>query len=162
MAKLIAICGKVCSGKSYYAATLKEKENAVILSCDDVTMTLFDNDLGDNHDVMVKKIMTHLKDVSLKIIATGTNVILDWGFWSKKDREELTEYYKNNDVPIEWHYICVDDQTWEKNIKERNKRVEEGNGGSDFHVGEGLKNKVLSRWIEPTKEEIDIWINLER
>jgi predicted kinase len=162
MAKLIAICGKVCSGKSYYAATLKEKENAVILSCDDVTMTLFDNDLGDNHDVMVKKIMTHLKDVSLKIIATGTNVILDWGFWSKKDREELTEYYKNNDVPIEWHYICVDDQTWEKNIEERNKRVEEGNGGSDFHVGEGLKNKVLSRWIEPTKEEIDIWINLER
>ena len=162
MAKLIAICGKVCSGKSYYAATLKEKENAVILSCDDVTMTLFDNDLGDNHDVMVKKIMTHLKDVSLKIIATGTNVILDWGFWSKKDREELTEYYKNNDVPIEWHYICVDDQTWEKNIEERNKRVEAGNGGSDFHVGEGLKNKVLSRWIEPTKEEIDVWINLER
>lgn len=162
MVKLIAICGKVCSGKSYYAATLKEKENAVILSCDDVTMTLFDNDLGDNHDVMVKKIMTHLKDVSLKIIATGTNVILDWGFWSKKDREELTEYYKNNNVPIEWHYICVDDQTWEKNIEERNKRVEEGNGGSDFHVGEGLKNKVLSRWIEPTKEEIDIWINLER
>ena len=73
-----------------------------------------------------------------------------------------TEYYKNNDVPIEWHYICVDDQTWEKNIEERNKRIEEGNGGSDFHVGEGLKNKVLSRWIEPTKEEIDIWINLER
>ena len=162
MAKLIAICGKVCSGKSYYASNLKSKENAVILSCDDVTMTLFDNDLGDNHDVMVKKIMTHLKDVSLKIIATGTNVILDWGFWSKKDREELTEYYKNNDVPIELHYICVDDQTWEKNIEERNKRVEEGNGGSDFHVGEGLKNKVLSRWIEPTKEEIDIWINLER
>ena len=162
MAKLIAICGKVCSGKSYYAATLKEKENAVILSCDDVTMTLFDNDLGDNHDVMVKKIMTHLKDVSLKIIATGTNVILDWGFWSKKDREELTEYYKNNDVPIEWHYICVDDQTWEKNIEERNKRVEEGNGGSDFHVGEGLKNKVLSRWDEPTKEEIDFWIDLKR
>lgn len=162
MAKLIAICGKVCSGKSYYAATLKEKENAVILSCDDVTMTLFDNDLGDNHDVMVKKIMTHLKDVSLKIIATGTNVILDWGFWSKKDREELTEFYKNNNVPIEWHYICVDDQTWEKNIEERNKRVEEGNGGSDFHVGEGLKNKVLSRWIEPTKDEIDIWIDLER
>ena len=59
MAKLMAICGKVCSGKSYYAAQLRKKENAVILSCDDVTMTLFDNDLGDNHDVMVKKIMTH-------------------------------------------------------------------------------------------------------
>ena len=162
MAKVIAICGKVCSGKSYYAATLKDKENAVILSCDDVTMTLFDNELGDNHDVMVKKIMTHLKDVSIKIYNTGTNVILDWGFWSKKDREELTEFYKTKNIPIEWHYICVDDKTWEKNIEERNKRIEEGNGGSDFHVGEGLKTKVLSRWNEPTPEEIDVWINLER
>ena len=162
MAKVIAICGKVCSGKSYYAATLKDKENAVILSCDDVTMTLFDNELGDNHDVMVKKIMTHLKDVSIKIYNTGTNVILDWGFWSKTDREELTEFYKTKNIPIEWHYICVDDKTWEKNIEERNKRIEEGNGGSDFHVGEGLKTKVLSRWNEPTPEEIDIWINLER
>lgn len=162
MSKLIAICGKVCSGKSYYAAKLKEKENAVILSCDDVTMTLFDNDLGDNHDVMVKKIMTHLKDISIKIINTNTTVILDWGFWSKKDREELTEFYKNNNIPIEWHYICVDDETWNKNIEERNKRVEEGNGGSDFHVGEGLRKKVLSRWDEPTRDEIDIWIDLKR
>ena len=32
MAKLIAICGKVCSGKSYYAKNLREKENAVNLS----------------------------------------------------------------------------------------------------------------------------------
>lgn len=162
MAKLMAICGKVCSGKSYYASSLKEKENAVILSCDDVTMTLFDNDLGDNHDVMVKKIMTHLKDLSIKIINTNTNVILDWGFWSKKDREEITEFYHKNNIPIEWYYICVDDETWNKNIEERNKRVEEGNGGSDFHVGEGLKNKVLSRWDEPTKDEIDIWIDLKR
>ena len=162
MAKIMAICGKVCSGKSYYAKSLREKENAVILSCDDVTMTLFDNDLGDNHDVMVKKVMTHLKDISIKIFNTGTNVILDWGFWSKKDREELTKFYQEKNIPIEWYYICVDDETWEKNITERNKRVEDGNGGSDFHVGEGLKKKVLSRWDEPTKEEIDIWIDLKR
>ena len=31
MTKLIAICGKICSGKSYYSKVLKEKENAVIL-----------------------------------------------------------------------------------------------------------------------------------
>lgn len=162
MAKLIAICGKVCSGKSYYAKTLIKKENAVILSCDDVTMTLFDNNLGDNHDVMVKRIMTHLKDLSIKIYNTNTNVILDWGFWSKKDREELTNFYKEKNIPIEWYYICVDNKTWNKNIEERNKRVKEGNGGSDFYVGEGLKKKVLSRWDEPTKEEIDIWIDLKR
>ena len=34
MAKLIAICGKICCGKSYYARELKEKENAVVLQGD--------------------------------------------------------------------------------------------------------------------------------
>ena len=37
MAKIIAICGKICSGKTYYAQSLKDKENAVILSCDELT-----------------------------------------------------------------------------------------------------------------------------
>lgn len=31
MSKIIAICGKICCGKSYYAKQIKEKENAVIL-----------------------------------------------------------------------------------------------------------------------------------
>ena len=32
MARIILICGKICSGKTYYARQLKEKYNAVILS----------------------------------------------------------------------------------------------------------------------------------
>lgn len=37
MAKIIVICGKICCGKSYYANQIKEKENTVILSCDELT-----------------------------------------------------------------------------------------------------------------------------
>lgn len=48
MAKIIAICGKICCGKTYYANQIKEKENAVILSCDELTKDLFDNDLVRN------------------------------------------------------------------------------------------------------------------
>ena len=40
MAKVILICGKICSGKSYYARKLKEKEHAVILSRDEMTYEL--------------------------------------------------------------------------------------------------------------------------
>ena len=54
MTKVMAICGKICSGKSYYAKQLKNKENAVILSCDKLTHVLFDNNLGDKHDEMSK------------------------------------------------------------------------------------------------------------
>lgn len=77
MAKVIAICGKICAGKSYYANKLKEKENAVILSCDEVTSLLFDNDLGESHDKMVARIMTYLLHKAVDITKTGSNVILD-------------------------------------------------------------------------------------
>ena len=34
MPKIIALCGKICSGKTFYANKIKERGNAVILSTD--------------------------------------------------------------------------------------------------------------------------------
>ena len=34
MPKIIALCGKICSEKTFYANKIKERENAVILSTD--------------------------------------------------------------------------------------------------------------------------------
>ena len=50
MAKAMLICGRICSGKSHYAALLHDRENAVILSCDELTFALFDGQLGEAHD----------------------------------------------------------------------------------------------------------------
>ena len=162
MAKLIAICGKICSGKSYYAKQLKEKENAVILSCDELTHVLFDNNLGDKNDEMSKRIWHYLLKKSEDIIKTNTNVILDWGFWAKKDREFISDYFNSKNINCEWHYVNVDNEAWRKNISERNARVLAGKGGSDYYLDEGLMKKLQSKWEEPTKDEIDVWHKLER
>ena len=61
MAKIIAICGKICCGKTYYANQLKESEKAVILSCDELTKDLFDNNLGEKHDEMALRIWSYFK-----------------------------------------------------------------------------------------------------
>ena len=42
-------------------------------------------------------------------------------------------------------------------IGKRNKRVEEGKGGSDFYLDEGLMNKLISKFEKPTEDEIDVW-----
>ena len=41
MAKVFLICGKICSGKGFYTRQLKEKEHAVVLSCDEIENDLF-------------------------------------------------------------------------------------------------------------------------
>lgn len=157
MAKIIAICGKICSGKTYYANQIKQKENAIILSCDELTKELFDNDLGDKHDEMAVRIWNYFKKKSVELVEAGCMVILDWGFWSKENRESLTEFYKAHNIPCEWHYIDIDDQTWEQNIAERNAKVLNNEGDCSYYLDEGLRGKLLSMWEEPAKDEMDVW-----
>lgn len=162
MSKVIAICGKICSGKTYYANKIREKENAVILSTDEVTYDLTDNKQGKGYEEFANRVNAYLMKKTVELVNIGCNVILDWGFWTANGRRETTEYFKSKNVEIEWHYIDISDESWEKNIEERNKRIELGNGGSDFYVDEGLKKKILEKWEKPSKSEIDVWYNLER
>ena len=162
MAKIIAICGKICSGKTYYANQIKEKENALILSCDELTKDLFDNDLGEKHDEMAFRMWNYFKRKSVELVNIGCTVILDWGFWSSDDRRSLTEFCRSKSVCCEWHYIDVDEQTWQKNIEERNNIVLNSADSSDYYLDEGLMEKLLSMWEVPSKDEIDVWYTLER
>ena len=61
MAKVVLICGKICSGKTYYARALKEKENAVILSTDEVTYDLINNEQGEFYNVFAERVNLHLR-----------------------------------------------------------------------------------------------------
>lgn len=162
MAKIILVCGKICSGKSYYSKNLKKKENAVILSCDEITGVLFDNNLGNKHDEMCMRIKNYLLKKAEDIISTNTNVILDWGFWTKNERHEIKEYFNLKGIKCEMHYINIDYKSWAKNIAERNQRVLNGTSANDYYLDEGLISKLLTKWQEPSKDEVNVWYNLTR
>lgn len=157
MAKIIAICGKICSGKSYYAHRIREKENAVILSTDEVTFDLIENKQGEFYDDFTKRVNFYLRKKAAEIALVGCNVILDWGFWTHSERSSLTKYYADLGLSVEWHYIDVKADKWEEQINERNMRIVEGEGGSDFFVDSELKKKVISLFEEPAPSEIDVW-----
>ena len=162
MAKVILVCGKICSGKSYYSKMIKDSLNAVIISPDEATYDLIDNEQGEFFDIFAPKLKKYLNKKVGEIVKAGANVIYERGLWAKKDRDEIKEYFDSVGVDYEIHYVCVDDATWEKNIEERNKRVEEGKGGSDFYLNEGLKKKLESYWEEPTEDEYDVIYKVER
>lgn len=157
MAKLICICGKIGSGKTYYANQLKEQENGIILSTDEVTYDLTNNEQGEGYDEFARRVNLYLRKKSIEIVNAGCSVILDWGFWTKENRNEIKKYGEDNGILVEMHYIDIDDKTWNENIEERNNKVLAGNGGSSFYVDEGLLKKVSSMFEIPEKEEIDVW-----
>lgn len=158
MSKIYLICGKICSGKTYYAKQLKEKYNAVILSTDEATFDLINNEQGEFYNVFASRVNNYLKKKAAEIALAGANVILDWGFWTKKDRANISAYFAKRNIPFEWHYIDIDDEIWKRNIAERNAKIKLGNGGSDFYVDEGLLNKVNTIFEVPEQSEIDVWI----
>ena len=162
MGKLILICGKICSGKSYYAKQLKSKYNGVILSTDEATYDLINNEQGDFYNIFAERVNRYLRKKAVEIAQAGANVILDWGFWTRENRTEISEFLKSYNIQYEWHYIDINDTLWQKNIDERNSRILEGKGGSDFYVDEGLLTKLLAIFEVPKKSEIDVWYDLER
>ena len=162
MSKVILLCGKICSGKSYYSKSIKNSLNAVIISPDEATYELINNEQGEFYNVFSERLNKYLTRIVGEIAQAGANVIFERGLWTHKDRKEIKEYYNNKGIDCEIHYIYVDDDTWKQNIEERNKRVLEGIGVSDFYLDEGLMKKLESLWEEPTENEYDVIYKVDR
>lgn len=160
--KVFLIAGKICSGKTTYAKALCEKENGVLLSCDEVLFALFDGNLGDRHDEIASRLEGYFLSKSIELVIAGTSVVLDWGFWQSKKRDSVREFYKSHNVDFEFHYIDVTDENWEKNINERNEKVKNGKDKASYYVDEGLKEKLLRLFEAPDKSEIDVWVENKR
>ena len=160
MAKAIVVCGKICSGKTTYAKKLRCEHHAVLLSCDEITLALFPQQIGDQHDSIVEKTQNYLFRKSLDILECDINVILDWGFWMKQERDEAREFYCSRGVECEFHYVDVSDEIWQKNLDKRNRAILDGTV-SAYYVDEGLARKFDSIFEMPVKEEIDIRVNNE-
>ena len=71
MSKIIAICGKICCGKSYYAKQIKEKENAVILSIDEATYDLIDNEQGEFYNAFAEIVNKYLMKKAAMLSGIG-------------------------------------------------------------------------------------------
>ena len=119
MPKAILTCGKVCSGKTTLAKKLKAERNAVILSCDELMLSLFDEQLGEKHNETVRKSEEYLLKKSLEILECGIDVILDWGFWTKRERDFAKEFYGSRGIEYEFHYIIISDEEWYRRLDKR-------------------------------------------
>ena len=152
MSRVIMTCGMICCGKSTYARKLQAERNAVILSIDEITLTLFPEGSGEMHDTYALRAEQYLLNLSLQILRTGTDVILDWGLWTRAIRDRIRQFYAaQGGIETELHYLRIDPEEWERRIRKRN-----ASGEAAYYVDEGLLNKVKALFEEPSAEEVDV------
>lgn len=161
MAKVFLICGKICCGKSTYGEKLRKEYKAVLLSIDEITLSLFGQHCGDKHDDYVERTEKYLFEKSLEILEIGVNVVLDWGFWTKEERDYAKAFYKSRNIECEFHYIDVNDEEWAFRLTKRNAAVLQDEA-SAYYVDENLAKKFNDIFQNPEKEEIDIWVRCEQ
>ena len=157
MAKVIMTCGRICCGKTTYARRIQKERNAVILSIDEITLALFPDGAGEMHDVYAFRAEQYLLQLSLRILESGTDVILDWGLWTKEQRARLRAFYADHGAEHEIHYLRVDREEWERRIRKRNEQ--QGTDPSAYYVDEGLLLKAETLFEEPAETETDLIVD---
>ena len=158
MPKVIMTCARICSGKTTYANRLRKELGAVVLSVDEITLALFGQDAGEMHDTYVERAEKYLYEKSLDILEIGVDVILDWGFWQKSERQHAREFYASHGIKCEFHYIDLTDDEWNKRLHKRNAAVLAGET-SAYYVDEGLAAKFGGMFEKPARDEIEVWID---
>lgn len=160
MPKVLIMCGKICSGKSTYAEKLKLENKAVILSVDELTLALFENQAGEKLDFYVEKLKEYFLKKSLDIVEAGADVILDWGFWTKKERDYAREFYDSRNIRYQFYYMNVGIDEWKKRILKRNKEIKREQLEA-YPIDKGLLSKVEKMFEEPDRKELKDMIIIE-
>ena len=157
MANVTLIAGKICTGKSTLAEKMRKQKNAAVLSVDEITLAIFGQHIGEKHDEVVENTMKFLLNKSLELIECNINVILDWGFWQKQEREEIRNFYASKNIETEFYYIDIPEDEWKKRIDKRNKAIQE-NDLSAYFVDENLRIKFSNLFETPNEDENLIYI----
>ena len=160
MPKVLIMCGKICSGKSTYAEKQKLENKAVILSVDDLTLALFENQAGEKLDFYVEKLKEYFLKKSLDIVEAGADVILDWGFWTKKERDYAREFYDSRNISYQFYYMNVGIDEWKKRILKRNQEIKREQLEA-YPIDKGLLSKVEKMFEEPDRKELKDMIIIE-
>jgi predicted kinase len=158
MSKVILICGKIASGKTTYAKSMLEKLHGVNLSLDEIMLAVLGENC-DSHDDYKEKTQNYLFNKAVEIVNNGVPVILDWGFWTKNNRIKATEFFTKHDIPYEWHYINATKKTLIENVKKRNKEIDDGKVVA-YHFDDELAEYFWAKFEPPTRDEIDVWIEV--
>lgn len=113
--------GLPCSGKTTRAKELENELFALRLTPDEWHVRLFGHDIHDpEHDQRHSLIEALLWQIAARALGLGTNVILDFGFWAKEERNEFRARAKDLGARSEIVFMDVSEEELLRRIRIRN------------------------------------------
>jgi predicted kinase len=151
VATLHLMVGLPCAGKTTLARQLERDCSALRLTPDEWHLRLFGQDLGDpEHNARHNLVETLLWDIAARVLALGTSVILDFGFWARSEREDFRSRAKQLGAGSRVHFVDVSDEELLRRLLGRNARRQEGT----FVIPEEMIKPWMASFERPTDEEL--------
>jgi predicted kinase len=114
-ALLYLLVGLPGSGKTTKARQLEVEASALRLTLDEWMIPLF----GRNNQVERDALEGRLIWIALRALQLHTNVILDFGFWSKEERSSLRWFARQIGAKSQVIYFPIDPETQRKRVQSR-------------------------------------------
>jgi predicted kinase len=152
VATLHLMVGLPCSGKTTLAQKLEHELPALRLTPDEWQIRLFGQDAEEpEHDARHSLIEALLWNIASRALELGTNVILDFGFWAREEREDYRSRAKHLGASSEVHYLDVSDDELLRRLEERNSRRSQ----ESFLISEEAMKPWIAFFQKPTPDELE-------
>ena len=152
MATLHLMVGLPCSGKTTLARRLEFERSALRLTPDEWQVPLFGQDAAEpEHNARHGLIEAMLWDVAARVLVLGTNVILDFGFWSREEREDFRMRAKILGASSEVHFLEAAEEELLQRLAARNAQP----SNRVFHIAEEQMRSWIALFQSPTPDELE-------
>ena len=142
--------GYLGSGKTTLARRLEVEESALRFTHDEWMRALYGNDPpADQFVDYASRVSALMESLWMRCLSLGTNIILDSGFWSRRERDRVRERIASVGArAVLYHLSCPDEVAWAR-IESRNSSADE-----ELHIAANTF-EVLKARFEPLQPDED-------
>jgi predicted kinase len=152
VATLHLMVGLPCSGKTTLAQKLEHEQSALRLTTDEWHVLLFGQDAEDpEHDARHGLIEAMLWHIARRALELGTNVILDFGFWAREEREDYRSRAKQLGASSEVHFLDVSADEVMRRLAVRKSQALQ----TSFYIPEAMMKPWMAFFQRPTLDELE-------
>lgn len=152
MATLHLMVGLPCSGKTTLARQLEHEFSALRMTADEWHLRLFGQDAEEPaHDARHSAIEALLWEMASRALVLGNNVILDFGFWAREEREDYRSRARALGASSEVHFLDVPPEELLRRLALRNAEA----SLTAFRIPEQMMLPWIAFFQEPTPDELE-------
>lgn len=152
--KLYLLCGLPGTGKTTYAKKIKSQ-------CNDVEVFSIDEKMikkygilknQDEFDMYEKKMKDEIYSETKELLKNGKSVVLDFGFWKKKERKKYINIARKMNKDVGIYYFDIDKKEIRRRLGERNKKLSMNN----YEITEVMLDRFENSFEIPVEDECHV------